>query len=256
MVCAANVKRAVCLMYESAVNVTQPLTATDGVPCYQSPRRLFSDADEGAFFLGEAPLSSTLVICGYIKAILAVDGPASATWNTIVRAVLPGVEQEAITIAATADGTGTGSFTVVDTAIEFHYESGVTTAADFEAAIAADEAVSALIEVQTACTTPGYLLLVDDDDFTATALAHTSAVIVGTFTLWGYLEATNCWHAITVNGGSALAENGSDTIGFTQTYTQLGCFDRLALQLASIGGTGSLFTAFLVTARKGGGAAH
>ncbi len=156
-----------------------------------------------------------------------------------------------ITLATANDGTGTGSFTVSGTDITFHFATGVTTAANFEAAIAANATVAALIEVMTVCTTPTYALLTAGDVFAATALNHTSAVIVGTVTLWGYLVATGLWYPILVNSGSALAETTADLVSYSQEYTQLGCFDRLALSLASIGGSGSLFSAMLITARRG-----
>ncbi len=75
-----------------------------------------------------------------------------------------------------------------------------------------------------------------------------SGTMVGTFTLYGYLTATATWYPITVNGAAALAETATDSIRFSQTYTNLGHYDRLYLSLASIGGTATAFEAYLVSA--------
>jgi len=74
--------------------------------------------------------------------------------------------------------------------------------------------------------------------------------LVGTFTLWGYLESAQAWFQVKVNAGSALAETGTDTIGYSEVFDQLSAFDRLYLQLASIGGTGASFEAWLVTCEE------
>jgi hypothetical protein len=79
-----------------------------------------------------------------------------------------------------------------------------------------------------------------------------SGTMVGTFTLWGYLTASDSWYEIPVNGGTAvtpvaLAETESDRITFVETFDSLGSFDRLYLELSSVGGTGTTFEAFLIT---------
>ncbi len=74
--------------------------------------------------------------------------------------------------------------------------------------------------------------------------------LVGTFTLWGYLESAAAWFRVPVNGGSALAETGTDVIGYTEVFEQLSCFDRVAISLASIGGTGASFDAWLTTCQE------
>ncbi len=81
--------------------------------------------------------------------------------------------------------------------------------------------------------------------------------LVGTFTLWGYLAAADAWFEIPVNGGSVItpddiAETSTDQINYQQQFTNLGHFDRIALELASIGGTGATFSAWLVTSMLGG----
>jgi hypothetical protein len=256
---STNCKKAVCLLAPSLVgNQAAPTLATDGVPTY--PTMSFNASDDGHGFTGRDPRESTLLIYGDLRAQLAIDGPASATWNTIVRAV-PRTEVlgEAVTLTATADGTGTGSFTVVGTAVTFHYETAVTTVADFEAALAADEDVAALLTLDTAGTTQAYALLVGDDDFAATPLVYTTAALVGTFTLWGYLEASGLWYEVAVNGGTAVtpvatAETATDIITFRERVLNLGHFDRVALQLASASGSGTSFEAWLVTGLSGTGA--
>ncbi len=82
--------------------------------------------------------------------------------------------------------------------------------------------------------------------------------LVGTFTLWGYHVPSADWYEIPVNGGTAitpvaLAESDTDKITFQQRFSNLGHYDRLALQLASIGGTGASFQAWLVTGLSGTG---
>lgn len=86
-----------------------------------------------------------------------------------------------------------------------------------------------------------------------------SGTMVGTFTLWGYNESAGVWIEIPVNGGTAvtpvaLAETDTDAIRFRQEFTNLGAYDRLALQLTGVGGTATAFEARLITCRKGGGA--
>jgi len=80
--------------------------------------------------------------------------------------------------------------------------------------------------------------------------------LVGTFTLWGYLAEADNWFEIPVNGGTAvtpvaLAETDTDAINYQQRFENLGHYDRLALELAAIGGTGATFDAWLVTGRYG-----
>lgn len=82
-------------------------------------------------------------------------------------------------------------------------------------------------------------------------------VLTGTFTLWGYLAVANAWFEIPVNGGTvvtpvALAETSSDQINYQEQFMNLGHFDRVALELSGIGGTGATFDAWLVTAMLGG----
>lgn len=82
-------------------------------------------------------------------------------------------------------------------------------------------------------------------------------VLTGTFTLWGYLAAADAWFEIAVNGGTevtpvAIAETSTDQINYQEQFMNLGHFDRLALELAAIGGSGATFDAWLVTSMLGG----
>lgn len=79
--------------------------------------------------------------------------------------------------------------------------------------------------------------------------------LVGTFTLWGYDSLLDAWFEIPVNGGTAvtpvaLAETSADQINFQEQFMNLGHYDRLFLELASIGGGGATFDAALVTQRS------
>lgn len=92
-------------------------------------------------------------------------------------------------------------------------------------------------------------------DVTTLTIVGTGTTPSGIFTLWGYLAASSTWFPIQVNAGAAVT---GAALPFIQTYgmggatpTQLGHFDRLALQLGSISGTGATFEAFLTSARAG-----
>lgn len=80
-----------------------------------------------------------------------------------------------------------------------------------------------------------------------------SGVMVGTFTLWGFLKQSGKWYPIKVNGGAALAELASpgDTIRYTERFLGLGHWDRLYLELSAVGGTATAFEAYLTTAKQG-----
>ncbi len=263
---SANCKKAVCLLAPTVVGDQAIPTGTpaanaassvaNGVPMH--PNTGFNGSDTGHGFTNRDARESTLLIHGRLMAQLAIDGPGSATWNTIVRSTPLGETLgEAVTLAATADGTGAGSFTVVGTAIEFHYESGVTLVSDFEAALLSDATVAALLILDTAGTTQAYALLVAADDFAATPMVYTTATaLAGTFTLWGYLAASTRWYEIPVNGGTAItptatAETQTDIITLRERFTNLGHFDRIALSVTTITGSGASFEAWLVTGSSG-----
>jgi hypothetical protein len=179
----------------------------------------------------------------------------------------------AATLADGTDGTNV-AFSVAGTAISCVFSSGYTCVEDFEAAIAADAAVAALIRVKTAGTTPLYQLVVTDDDFSATPLAASGATASaqpssltdatlgvalpfyadqglllirstagsGTLTadlrLWGYNKALGRWFAIgKPNSGTALAEVGTDLLSHSELIVGLRRFTRLYCQIVSLGGT-------------------
>lgn len=180
--------------------------------------------------------------------------------------------------ATLADGTDGDNvtFAVTGTAITATFASGYSTVEDFEAALRADATVAALLDIDTAGTTPLYLLVVTDDDFTATALAGGGATSVSapsltaksaytphpfpseealvmvysvdaatgttktaTVTLWGWNEATSRGHLIgTLNAGTAIPESKSDAIAYTELLTGIGKFSAFAASL-SVGGAGT-----------------
>lgn len=100
--------------------------------------------------------------------------PLTANCETIIRAKNPGASGNSITIQFIADGTGVGSLTESGNAVVFHFQSGVTTVANFESAVAG----SSLIEVKTS---DGVGTLSSPSDvFSATALAGgVNTIIVG-----------------------------------------------------------------------------
>jgi hypothetical protein len=85
-----------------------------------------------------------------------------------------------------------------------------------------------------------------------------SGTMAGTFTLWGYMVGPNKWFPIAVNAAAAtpntpvaLAETAADEIRYQQQFRDLGHYDRLFLQLASVGGTATAFEAWLATGSEG-----
>jgi len=97
----------------------------------------------------------------------------------------------------------------------------------------------------------GAFYTVDTPETSTLAIDTTAGTgtMVGTFTLWGYLAASATWYPILINGGVALAETSADHIAYTEEVS-VGRFNRLYLQLASVGGTATAFEAFLTTARR------
>jgi hypothetical protein len=108
-------------------------------------------------------LTSRAVIVDAVRASLDI-APLTSNCETVIRARFGGIGGNSISLQFVADGTGAGSLTQNGNTLVFHYETAVTTVADFETAVAA----STLIEVQTAdavgtLTAPG-------DTFSATFL--------------------------------------------------------------------------------------
>lgn len=70
---------------------------------------------------------------GYAKLDLA---PLTANIETVIRAADAGANGNTFRLALVADGSGAGSFTNSGTDYTFHFQSGVTTVANWEAAVA------------------------------------------------------------------------------------------------------------------------
>ena len=101
----------------------------------------------------------------------------STNVNTVVEALLGGTGGNAITIATVNDGAGAGNFTRVGNAFTFHYATGVTTVANFEAAIAALAGADKLIDVKTPGTGAN-VFTSPADTFAATNLAAGASSIM------------------------------------------------------------------------------
>lgn len=205
--------------------------------------------------------------------VLAAVGTLIATTDGMANA---GNVWGAATLADGVDGTNV-TFVVTGSAIVGHYADGFSTVEDFEAEVAADADVAALIRTKTAGTTPLYLLVVTDDDFAATnftgggstssaaptltsatagvakpdsadqvlllirnvdTVATQTKTITGT--LWGFAPATLRWYVIgAVNGGVAIAETSADAINYAELVVGLRKFSRLYFQIGTLGGTGT-----------------
>lgn len=112
------------------------------------------------------------------RAFLDLGTLAGGNLDTIVEAILDGVDGNDITVSATGDRTD-GTVTLVEgaTSVAIHYDDDVSTVEDVEDALAA----STLIRVKTAGT-PATVLDAATDDFTATNLAGGDN---GVKKLWG-----------------------------------------------------------------------
>lgn len=102
---------------------------------------------------------------GAVKASLDLV-TASATCETVIQARVEGVGGNNISLVFVNDGAGTGTLTQNGNALTFHYASGVTTVANFEALVA----TSTLIEINTADPSPGDVLTHPGDTFTTSFL--------------------------------------------------------------------------------------
>ncbi len=200
-------------------------------------------------------------------AVLAAAGTLLASTQTMTNATWA-----AATLADGTDGTNV-TFSVAGTAISCVYAASYSNVADFEAALAADATVSALIRVKTAGTTPLYQLVVTDDDFAATNLTGGGSTTVAAPTLtsatagvalpflcdqalvlvrnvdnatsvtktispilWGYNAEAAEWFVIgALNAGVAIAETSADAINYAELVVGLRGFSRLYCQLAVSG---------------------
>lgn len=67
-----------------------------------------------------------------------------------------------------------------------------------------------------------------------------SGTMTAVIILWGYCEQTGFWHRVgQLNGGSAIAETTADAINYAELVVGLRCFDRLAIELGTLGGSGT-----------------
>jgi hypothetical protein len=83
-----------------------------------------------------------------------------------------------------------------------------------------------------------------------------SAVMTGTFKLWGYSPLTEVWHPVgthataatkgVLNQGNAIAETGTDLVRHAELVQGIGVFTRFYLEITAIGGTDTAFDAYLV----------
>lgn len=212
-----------------------------------------------------AGAGDTMVVHTKSESILTAVGTLIATTDDM--------DQGSWGAATLADGTnGTNvTFVVTDEAVVCHFAGGYSTVSDFEAALAADEDASALLEVLTPGTTPLYRLVVTDDDFSATNLSGGgdateaaptaelasagidrlfyadeamvlvsseagSGTMTATVTIWGFSPVTDDWYvAKKLNGGSAIPETATDRIAYSELVTGLGKFTKFAAELATAG---------------------
>lgn len=119
------------------------------------------------------PIENGLWVVHGSRASLDLEVPGTLI-DTVVEAIAGGTGGNSITIAFAADGSGAGNITRSGTDFTFHYESAVTTVANFEAAVAALAGGDKLIRVKTAGTA-GNVLTDPGDTFTATSLAGGAA---------------------------------------------------------------------------------
>lgn len=76
-----------------------------------------------------------------------------------------------------------------------------------------------------------------------------------TVRLWGYSAVSAAWHPLgtgtasgkgVLNGGSAIAETGTDEISHAEAVSGLRHLDRLYAEITAIGGTSTAVSAWLV----------
>ncbi len=104
-----------------------------------------------------------------VRSELDLSGPGTNI-DTVIEAVTGGEDGDGITITFQDGGSGAGVLARVGTAFTFTFANGVTTVANFEAAVAALAGADKLIQVKTPGTGPT-TLATTDDEFGPTALA-------------------------------------------------------------------------------------
>lgn len=190
----------------------------------------------------------------------------TGTALTVLDAATDECTDEALAGGLDAEGV---TFEVSGYDIVCHFEDGVSTVDDFETALAANSSVAALCEVDTAGTAANVLTDADDTQSAAfflggggvasqaapsastdgKALSITplqGTVIVESHTGSGTMTATvkiYCYHPYfekwflikALNGGSAIAETGTDLIQYAEEVTGLYGFTRVAASVATAG---------------------
>jgi hypothetical protein len=106
--------------------------------------------------------------------------------DTVIEAKVIGVAGNMVTLATVADGAGVGNITRIGNAFTFHYATGVTTVANFEAAVAALVGADQLIVVKTPGT-GATVLVAPTDTFAATVFGGGSNVVAGG--TWSQVES-------------------------------------------------------------------
>lgn len=158
-------------------------------------------------------------LSGPAKAELDLGTLAAGNLDTVVEATTAGTAGNSITIAAAGDSPPAGGVTIarVGTTFIIHYETGVSTVANVEAAITALAGADDLFGVKTGGT-GATVLAVATDDFAATALAggrsgfSTSVLATGgNISIFG-----------SVNGATTLtAQVSQDNVTFFDTATNV-----------------------------------
>lgn len=77
-----------------------------------------------------------------------------------------------------------------------------------------------------------------------------SGTMTVTLKLWMRLGAVGWVVAEALNGGSAIAETGADSIGYSDEFDTLEGADRFYLEIVAIAGTSTAVTGYLVAARQ------
>jgi len=129
---------------------------------------------------------------GAVKAELDLGTLGEGDLDTVVEATTAGDAGNSVTVAAVGDSGGGAGVTIsrVGSALTIHYESGVSTVANVETAIAALAGADDLIGVKTAGTA-ATVLTAPADNFSATALAGGDDALTTRINLPSQLVAVN-----------------------------------------------------------------
>ena len=76
-----------------------------------------------------------------------------------------------------------------------------------------------------------------------------SGTVAVTLRLWGYTGVA--WYVVkALNGGSSIAETGTDTIGYSEEVSNLNQFSRIYLEIIAIGGTSTAVTGYVLVGKN------